>query len=79
MVSADLPKPELLKSLTSEIVRLNDEQVEALQRAAFVGMTDDEAEGFDRRAARIADLVRKLSIIRGGPHQEKTKSERSCR
>ena len=64
MVNAE-PRPELVESLTSEIIRLNDEQVEALQRAAFVGMTDDEAREYDMRADLIAELVKKLSAITG--------------
>jgi len=62
MLNAE-PRPGLVESLTSEIIRLNDEQVEALQRAAFIAMTDDEAREYDMRADLIAELVKKLSTI----------------
>jgi hypothetical protein len=62
MVNAE-PRPELVENLTSEIIRLNDQQVEALQRAAFGGMTGDETREYDMRADLIAELVKKLSTI----------------
>jgi len=63
MVNADPPRPDLIESLTSEIIRLNDAQIEALKRAAFVGMSDDEVTEFDQRGERIAELVKELSTI----------------
>jgi len=63
MVNTDPPMPDLIESLTSEIIRLNDEQIEALKRAAFLGMTDDESREYDQRGDRIAELVRELSTI----------------
>lgn len=55
--------PELVRILTAEIDWLSDQQTQAMERAASIGMTGDEAEEYDRRGDRIAELVRALSTI----------------
>ena len=54
----------LIERLTSEITRLSQEQTEALRMAALVGMTEDEARGFEQRRRRIGELVGELAMLR---------------
>lgn len=51
------------EDLTSEFTRLSYLQSSAMQKAAFVGMTDEEALEYSRRAARIESLVKQLKAI----------------
>lgn len=54
---------DLVQRLTDEIVSLNDLQIEAMKRATFLGMTDEEREEYDRRFDRIAELLQELTTI----------------
>ena len=54
---------DLVQRLTDEIVSLNDLQIEAMKRATFLGMTDEEREEYDLRFDRIAELLQELTTI----------------
>jgi hypothetical protein len=49
--------------LTSEIGRLNDEQVEALRRATFVGMTEEEVRQYECRGKQLGELVNEFKVL----------------
>jgi hypothetical protein len=56
--------PSLIQSLTAEITRLSEQQMDAMSRATFVGMTEeDELHEYDERRARITELVRELGVL----------------
>jgi len=65
MPSIELVKVHSLRSqcLIAEIRKLSDQQNELLQKAAFVGMTREEAKESDGRATRIAELVKELEMV----------------
>ena len=50
--------------LTSEIGRVTDEQIEALRRATFGGMTDDEEREYEDRERELTGLVNELGMLR---------------
>jgi hypothetical protein len=49
--------------LNGELKALKDLQDEALRVATFGGMTADEAEEFDERNKRIANIKQELEIL----------------
>lgn len=51
------------QSLIAEIRKLGDQQNELLKKAAFVGMTREEAKKFDEVATQIAKLVKELETL----------------
>lgn len=64
MSSLDWPGSfEVLQTLTAEITRLSEQQIDAMRTATFVGMTADEARQLEQRRARIRELVRELEVL----------------
>jgi hypothetical protein len=57
------PFPFLVEHFKSEIARLSKEQVAALSRATFVGMTEDETHAYEERLAKIGTLVEELAVL----------------
>jgi len=57
------PPHPAVQHLTSEISRLSEQQTDALRKATFVGMTDNEVQQYDQRTARIGELVEELGVI----------------
>jgi hypothetical protein len=56
--------------IIAEIRELGDRQDALLRAAQFVGMTDEESAEYCNRAARIADLVRQLTMVYSAPNHE---------
>jgi hypothetical protein len=63
--------------MTEEIYRLADEQAKALKRAAFLGITMNEANACDSRRERISRLVAEIEQLQNA--KEGTKLPRSGR
>ena len=61
---ASLNRPLLIAHLTMQITRLSDQQSIAMQEAAFVEMTEEEANACGKRSARTAELLKQLEMIR---------------
>ena len=57
------PFPFLVQHFKSEIARLSKEQVAAMSRATFLGMTEDEAHAYEERLAKIGELVQELAVL----------------
>ena len=53
----------LFQTLTAEITRLSEQQIDAMRTATFVGMTEAEAHELEQRRARIRELVRELERV----------------
>jgi hypothetical protein len=51
------------QSIAAEINRLGEEQNEARRKAAFGGMTEEEALDYKKRATSIRKLVEDLAAI----------------
>lgn len=49
--------------LRSEIQRLTDEQIEALRKATFGGMTEDEVLEYDNRGKQLTELVNEFRVL----------------
>jgi hypothetical protein len=49
--------------LKQEIDRLTHQQTEARKTATFIGMTEEEAEHYDRRRQEIASLLQELAAL----------------
>jgi len=53
----DTDTSAMIKQMTEEIYRLAEEQVRALKKATFLGMTTDEANECDSRRGSISRLI----------------------
>lgn len=53
----------LVHRIKQEIDLLTEQQMEALKRATYLGMTTDEAKDYDARRKRIVELVQELSLL----------------
>ena len=51
---------EEVEKIRGEIDRLTEEQAEFLRTATYLGMTPDEARGYDERGGHITSLIREL-------------------
>lgn len=63
MVNHQTINPAHFNHLTSEIGRVTDEQIEALRRATFGGMTDDEEREYENREKELTSLVNELGVL----------------
>lgn len=55
--------PADFNHLTCEIGRVTDEQIEALRRATFGGMSDDEEREYENREKQLTSLVNELGVL----------------
>jgi hypothetical protein len=53
-----------LHELHGELTRLLEKQVELMELAIFVRLTDDELTEYDRRQKRISELLVQLSTFK---------------
>ena len=56
-------REQVMQEITKEITKLSDQQNDAIKQASFIGMTDAETRQYNRRAARIRDLVEELTMV----------------
>jgi hypothetical protein len=47
----------------ADITRLSEQQMNAMGKATFVGMTEDEVREYEERRARINELVQELGVL----------------
>ncbi|HEX6824344.1 MAG TPA: hypothetical protein VF123_19950 [Candidatus Sulfotelmatobacter sp.] len=50
----------------SKISQLSEQQTEALRRAMFGGMTEQEAEEYQQRSKTIGELVNRFAVFTSG-------------
>ena len=62
-----LDPPHHLEHLRNEINRLTQQQENALRMAVYVGMTEKESAGYDRRHSDIKALVQQMRTLREKP------------
>jgi hypothetical protein len=49
--------------LKQDIDSLSEQQAEALNTAAFVGMSSDEVIEYDKRGEKITEMIRQLALV----------------
>jgi len=53
----------LIEHLISEISHVSEQQTDALDGAAFVGMTENELRVYDERRKKLRELVHELEVL----------------
>lgn len=61
---ADQIGEEQASALAKELSELSQQQSEALQSSIYMGMSNEEAAAYDKRAERITELCRRLGRYR---------------
>lgn len=57
------PSDPLIQRLRQEVAQLTEEQSKALKSAVYVGMTPDEAKGYDERRQQITRIISQLMML----------------
>ena len=53
-----------MERLRNQIDELTREQIDALKKATYVGMTPDDAKAYDARRIKITSLTQQLAEMR---------------
>ena len=53
----------LTEHIMAEIKTLSDQQNTTIQNAALIGMTEREEAEYNKRAAKVAHLVKELAVL----------------
>jgi len=58
------------KQLADELSELSHQESEALQAATYLGMTQEQADEYEKRAARISELCKPLGKFRAAEYPD---------
>src|SRR5262249_15722785 len=70
--SVDTEYERYVRCLRDAFNSLREQQMEALERATFVGMTPGDAREFESRHYWLAQLMMNLTALRGGSYESET-------